>query len=316
MSILNRPTLTDTFETLDSFVPDPDSAYVFGLSGEERSAHSESWEARAVKVQFVRVSQERDEEFDAEIDNEKCTVHLRSQKELAGFWRKIGKRRAYLDITGLDHKVWAPLIRSALNLGIHLLVVYVEPGDYKFNASPREGDIFDLSARISGISPLPGFASLGEMDEKDVYFIPLLGFEGIRFKHVVEQIQPDDSRILPIIGVPGFRPEYPFFTYDGNRPVIEETSAWSRVRYARANCPFNLFYVLDDIAAAHPWATLKIALIGTKPHAVGAVLYALLGGRSVELIYDHPIRKAERTAGSSRALVYNVWALSLSTAHT
>jgi hypothetical protein len=316
MTILSRPTLTDVYVTLDSFVPASDSAYVYGTSGEERCAHSDSWESLASDVSFIRVAQHQDEMFAVDVGSEHFTVALRSSKQLAEMWRRISRRRVYLDITGMDHKVWAPLLKSGLTLGLNVAVVYVEPGDYKFNPNPREGDIFDLSTRISGIAPLPGFAFLGEVDEQYVHLVPLLGFEGIRFKHIVEQMQPDNSRIIPIVGVPGFRPEYPFFTYDGNRPVLEETSAWSRVRYARANCPFSLFYVLDDIAASHPWATLKIALIGTKPHAVGAVLYALLGGRTVELIYDHPIRKPERTSGSARVLVYHVSSLTLSTAKT
>ena len=204
MTILNRPTLTDVYTTLDSFIPAADSAYVFGTSGEERCAHSQSWEAKASDVLFIRVIQQQDETFEVEIGHDQVTVSMRSTKQLGEMLRKIGKTKVYLDITGLDHKVWAPLLRAGLSLGLTILVVYVEPGHYKFNHYPLEGDIFDLSASINGISPLPGFASLTEVDEQFVHFIPLLGFEGIRFKHIVEQMQPDSSRIIPIVGVPGF----------------------------------------------------------------------------------------------------------------
>jgi hypothetical protein len=58
---------------------------------------------------------------------------------------------------------------------------------------------------------------------------------------------------------------------------------------------------------------LQIAPIGTKPHALGAVLFCLSRPRSVELVYDHPIRKLGRTTGASRLLVYDVSSLGIST---
>jgi hypothetical protein len=78
------------------------------------------------------------------------------------------------------------------------------------------------------------------------------------------------------------------------------------VRFAPANDPFGLFYLLEDISAARPSDVLRIAPIGTKPHALGAVLFALTNPRSVELVYDHPVRKAKRTAGVSRTFVYEI----------
>jgi hypothetical protein len=40
------------------------------------------------------------------------------------------------------------------------------------------------------------------------------------------------------------------------------------------------------------------------------VLFSLLSPRSIELIYDHPIRKATRTEGIGRVLLYEVSAMS------
>jgi len=121
-----------------------------------------------------------------------------------------------------------------------------------------------------------------------------------------EQVQPPGEKILPIIGVPGFRPEYPFYTYHGNQLPLLQTHAWRNVRFAIANCPFSLFYVLEDIATDYPGNLLKIAPIGTKPHALGAIVYNIANPDFVELIYDHPIRKATRTSGLSRLLLYHL----------
>ena len=51
---------------------------------------------------------------------------------------------------------------------------------------------------------------------------------------------------------------------------------------------------------------LKVAAIGTKPHSIGAVLQAIAHPERIELVYDHPIRKAGRTEGEYRTLLYHV----------
>jgi hypothetical protein len=305
MEIRNRPIFTEMYETLGSFVPQPDSAYIYGTSTEVRSAHSDEWEATASDVAFVRIIDQAESSFRVERPDRVFDVAVRSREQLDQFLQSLGRKRLYIDMTGLEHQVWAPLIRAALDARVTTLVTYVEPLEYARNRAPKEGDIFDLSEEIKGISPLPGFASLQELGD-DFCFVSLLGFEGFRFKHAVQQLEPPPNRIFPIVGVPGFRPDYPFYTYDGNRPTLIATGSWSNVRFARANCPFSLCYALDDIGSTYPSASLKIALIGTKPHALGAIIHTLMSSKPVELIYDHPKRKKARTRGAGRMLVYHI----------
>ena len=73
-----------------------------------------------------------------------------------------------------------------------------------------------------------------------------------------------------------------------------------------ANSAFDAFYILQQISADYPDHALKIAPIGTKPHALGAVLFTLWTNRSVEIVYDHPIRKPNRTIGSANILLYEI----------
>jgi hypothetical protein len=300
MPVRDQPLLTHIYEAPVQFVPEQHSTYVFGRSPEDRSGHPRDWLSHASNLALVEIRQQAMTEF--EVDSK--AVHLRSKQELEGFWAATSGI-IYLDITGLSHHVWAPLVRSALLQGRPAYVVYVEPKEYQFSRAPTEGEIFDLSERISGIAPLPGFASLVDTAEKEVCFVPLLGFEGTRLAYLIEQMQPGTS-IVPVIGVPGFRIEYPFYAYMGNQIPLLESKAWRNVRYAIANCPFSLYFVLEEISQHFPGATLQVATIGTKPHALGAVLYAINNPQRVELVYDHPIRKAQRTTGSARLLVYFV----------
>jgi hypothetical protein len=185
---------------------------------------------------------------------------------------------------------------------------YVEPAEYSFSRVPTQGTPFDLSLSISGLSPLPGFARL-DASRAEPVVVPLLGFEGARFGYVLEQLEARPDHIVPFVGAPGFRVEYPLFAFVGNRRALAQSGAYQRLRYATANDPFHLFFALEhlrsEIGSERP---LVLAPIGTKPHALGAVLYYLhedaqAPGR-IELVYDHPERNPRRTQGASRVLLY------------
>lgn len=304
--VRREPILTDTFESVGQFKPAVGSAYIFRVSNEDRSNHTAQWRQCCTDVKFIEVTAESDSGF--EVAGFDKPLHLRSAASLSRLFAPLTVGRVvYIDITGLSHPTWAALIRAAIVSRMEVRVVYVEPNRYKRSAAPLEGQIYDLSTRIAGISPMPGFATIASSD--DSLFVPLLGFEGARFRHVIEQVQPSHERIVPVVGLPGFKPWYVFETYIGNRAALEETSAWEQVQYAPANCPFSCFYLLQELAQKYPIAVLKVAMIGTKPHALGAVMFALTSPDRIELIYDNPIRKEGRTDGLDRLLVYHVGAI-------
>ena len=305
-ALRDRPLLTTMFDSLEDFTPVADSAYVFATTAEFRSAHSPEWESRAAGATFIRVLDQSVDRIRVEVRGEPRDIPLRSRRSIDGFWGSLSCSRVYLDITGLSHHVWAPLLQSALSTVSRVMVVYVEPKDYAFSPTPTEGAIFDLSERVEGIRPLPGFTVLRDVDDARSCFVPLLGFEGTRFAFLLEHTQPAADRIVPIIGVPGFRPEFPFHAYWGNKSVLYGTPGRRRIRYAIANDPFSLYYTLEDIGGEYSDCSLKIAPIGTKPHSLGAILFAIARPDAVEIVYDHPVRKVNRTRGRAAALVYDV----------
>jgi hypothetical protein len=212
----------------------------------------------------------------------------------------------YLDISGLAHHVWAPLLSAARRLKKRLRVVYAEPESYRPHPSPASPTVFDLSTGFDGVAPLPGFARLsGPIDETKMLLVALLGFEGSRPEHLALEIDSIPT-VIPIVGVPGFRLEFPAFTVACNRPFLEEYRAHGNIRLARASCPFEAFSTLVELKEDFPGYYMYLAPIGTKPHSLGAVWFALQNPTTTELLYDHPVRKAGRTQGIGVIHVYEI----------
>jgi hypothetical protein len=298
---------TFTYEAPVDFVPQPGSAYLYGSTEESRAGHLATYLTEA-GIATVRLAEAEGEPttFTVELSGQVYTVNLYSGRQQDSLWTQLDAPVVYLDITGLPHHIWAPLVVSAHRSGQHLQVMYVEPANYQ--RSSDEVQAYDLSNGIAGISPLPGFASLQPTGD-NVCYVPILGFEGARFSYATGKVDPPPNKTFPVIGLPGFRPEYPFETYVANQRPLESENGQLlvNIQYADASCPFGLYYVLDALAVRHRGDVLKVALLGTKPHALGAVLYAMRQGPDkVELVYDHPIRKPGRTSGIGRIYLFHV----------
>jgi hypothetical protein len=305
-SVGERPLFTQLVPDAETFLLPGDATYVAGLTAEARSHHVESLQERCPSARFVDVA-DYEGGFTWSDGAGRTTVRARSVSELDGFWSDVvSATDTLLDITGLSHPTWAPLVGAAIRRRLPIKVVYVEPVKYRRNLVAAGNELFDLSKGFVGVSPLPGLVTLAEPDEDEFYFVPCLGFEGRRFSYLMEEVAPIGGHTIPIIGVPGFQPEFVAYAYDGNRVPLEDTGAWAQVRFATANDPFALFYELERIATRHPSRYLKIAPIGTKPHGLGAVLYALAHAERVEIVYDHPSRSDKRTEGAARLLIYDV----------
>lgn len=234
-------------------------------------------------------------------------MNLRDEDKLD---QLTNKNALLIDISGLPHSVWAPLLKSARKQNIPTRIVYAEPESYKPHPSPASATLFDLSVDFSGLAPLPGFVQLsGPPNENKCIFVALLGFEGNRPERLVFQIDPP-PKVIPIIGVPGFQLEYPAFTVACNRVFLDDNNAHAELRYARASCPFEAYTELKKIHEDYPDFYMYIAPVGTKPHSLGSILYALDNQRNTEILFDHPIRKAGRTKGVGIIHIYDLSCIS------
>lgn len=228
------------------------------------------------------------------VDGAALNLSLNDAAQIEGV---LAGKRVLIDVSGLGHATWAPFFRTAHSLRLGTKVLYAEPERYREHSNPISASRFDLTTTLEGLAPLPGFARLsGPADENRCLFVSMLGFEGNRPECLAIQIEPS-PKVVPVVGVPGFQIEYPAFTIACNRHFLEEYRANSDIRFARASCPFEAFEVLKSIHVDYPDYYLYIAPVGTKPHAVGSIWYALEFPDRCEILFDHPVRKPGRTAG-------------------
>jgi hypothetical protein len=281
-----------------------DAACIFAVGGTEARARLPFWDDRVRNAPDTccEVVTQDPGEIVVGQGGKESRVALRDAGELRGLF--LGRDSAYLDISGLAHHVWAPIVREGLASLRRFWVLYAEPDRYRPHPSPASATLFDLSTSINGVSPLPGFANLrGPIDERKALFVPLLGFEGTRARQIAMSLDPV-PRVVPVVGVPGFRIEYPFVTVVCNQELLEDYQAHASVKLARASCPFEAYDALREINREYADAYMYVAPIGTKPHALGAVWYCIDNMATTEIMYDHPVRKPQRTYGIGDVHVY------------
>lgn len=295
---------TSIYESIESFTPVPDSIYYYCHSAEDRSyAVKNIFTPNNQTVRFIELK-----EFDNEtiVDVQDNTKYfLRSSRSILSLLNKYNGKVKYFDVSGMDNRICASLLKNSIESlkdleSEEIRVLYVEPSNYNIKLFKSEGIFNDLSEVIEGISPLPGFAKFYPTPAEETRLVALLGFEGGRFTHILENIQPPDDNIVPIIGVPGFRLEYPHISLAGNSRALLSTDAWRKVKFAAANSFVDAYMVLTKLLNQRPLDTIRLAPLGTKPHAIAAILFAIRHPNNVELIYDNPRRKKRRTEGVGR----------------
>lgn len=306
------PSCTARFDSRAQFNVRTGAVYIYGESVENRSHLPPHWTS-AQRCQFFQL-----EELEYEASSFRMAgreYRLRSRRDIEAFVDRVldASQAVYVDITGLSHHVWAPVVSELVSrvqrdpgTAVQLSVVYVEPLHYTKSKLPRPGDIFALSDKLHGIRPLPGLVRLRRQGSDKGVLVALIGFEGWRFDAVLAKLEPDAGIVVPIIGVPGFRAEYPFYTVEGNVIPLDRDDNWTRRQFATANDPFEVFEILSALQERHREALLRIAMVGTKPHALGAIIYHAVKPELSELIYDNPVRSAGRTDSDRTLLQYDV----------
>ena len=272
-----------------------DSLYFYCVDVEDRSKMCVSQlSAKYPNTCFVELEYLQKDEVRLPHNNE--TFRLKSNKETGKLFSIFGKQRVYLEVSGMSNRLAAPLLKRALSLNMEVHVIYAEPNVYEPDVFKQNGLFENHPKQYDGIKPLPGLASIVD-DDETFLFVALLGFEGGRFAYILDRMQPMDDRVLPVIGVPGYRIEYPFVTFWGNQSALLRSNAKENIRYAAAFSIVDAYLLLKRIFEENHEKRMMIAPIGTKPHCIAAILFAIKHYKNVEVVYDNPIHTVKLTKG-------------------
>lgn len=211
-------------------------------------------------------------------------------------------RGIVVDITTLPHPFFLALINQLKAIAPkRVYCTYAEPAEY---AKVKDGNETqsDLSAGFGTLRILPSLVQ--DPAEGETLLVSFLGFEGERLKSLLEN-ENSARRLLPILGFPAYRPGWHLRTMQENFVALRDQANHLPFRAVDASSPFEARNAILNVAAQNKDAAIKVALLGTRPHALGALL-AHLAMPSIHLIYDHPIEKSQRSQGIANVHVYDV----------
>ena len=302
---------SETFVDVRRWKVPPGSALFYSCSGERQSGLKDILTGVGIPdISTMQLCIDKFGEYVVSPNNERL-FSLRSFDQVKKFLCKYsGYDRLYFDISDFDTRVCAALFKVIISERSNLppvQTIYIEPAYYEINMFSKHGVYFDMAEEIKGIFPLPGFEHITSDDEDNVFLIPFLGFEGGRFAHVLETVTvPNKKNIIPVVGLPGFRAEYPFVSLRSNEKPLVQSDSWARIKYATANSIIDALTCLENIHRSHQSGMLKIAPIGTKPHTVASIIFASMHPKTTELIYDHPLHSTQKTLGVGRIVITDI----------
>lgn len=172
------------------------------------------------------------------------------------------------------------LLKERFSTVDSLIVFYTEPQSYLF---PR--GIFTSYHSSTGpltILEIPGFSGYEKRGEKRVLVI-LLGFDGDLSKEISEDISPIETMVVN--GFPSYSPKFKDISLVANEKLTSDKSV--KIIFSRANNPFDVFNLLENIKKQNKNIFINIAPLGTKPMALGACLFALTYPE-VRVVYPLP----------------------------
>ena len=304
MSKINKDYIyTEEWHDIDNIRLEKNALYIYAHDPEERSIFcANKLLKHNINTSFIEVDLD-DNDIITIVGQKDKTISLHSNCQIDSLLSPYDV--IYLEVTGLSCRVAAPLLKYAMDKNLEMRIVYAEPSNYKIEAFRKMGMHKDLCETVNGIYPLPGLANLLPHQESPL-FVVLLGFEGGRFSQIVQDQSPENEKITPVLGVPGYKINYPYVSIWGNRNQLINTGSWQKLKYAEANSIVDIYFVLKQLSYENRNPEMVIAPIGTKPHAIGAILYSIKNPNKVEIIYDNPTRKVNRTDGIGKVLVCNV----------
>lgn len=304
VKILNERTFL--FEEIKGYLDENVDFYLFGDGMEERDRYLKEW--------YLGNFSEKCIELHYDVKTEKFSGNDGLPRDLKAdldrfLQETFGDREIsiFLDITSLPTALLFYLLLNLRGRALrHLFCGYTKPSTYRRANSVGERERYQLNDGFIGIKPIPGFLRSDPAGRERILIL-FLGYEGSRAKYIYEEESP--SSMVPVIGLPGFRPGWNDTAFEMNLDLIGETSSMDYVEYIAADSPFEAYALLEKMQSVHNGKYLVIGPLGTKASSLGVALYAINTELECSIIYDNPTQKENSTDGKGSTLIYDITSL-------
>ena len=216
----------------------------------------------------------------------------------------------FIDATSLG---FAELLILLYGLNLHrvknIKIIYAEPKKYTMKKLDSIfNNEFDLTSEFKGFKKIPPFSLLIDSNSSSkAELIVFLGFENNRLERIIEN---DDAakyaKYTPVIALPAFVPGWENISLMRHH---QEISMFENLYFAPANNPFETNNILIEISRNSNYENLVIAPIGTKPHAIGSMIFIINAkeqSKNIGIVYDFPSKKENRTDGIGNINIYSI----------
>ena len=303
-----------TFEKLD-FKRIPITTQIwFSMCEPYERANIKFWnqiEKDRQEGEVVKILSQNESQFSIQKSKQIVQVDTSNLDSIRSIFKKGSD--VLIDISGVDYNFWAACV-FALRCHVNTLaLVYTEPVVYKNFIKeknlnkPSAAYLFGLSEKSLGIKPLPGFTKLkGPARDQKTLLVALLGFEGDRALRILNEFDGIPSRVIPVIGMPGYQVEFPAYTISCNKEFFKKSDSSANCRWVAADDPFEVRRELISIKEEFSDHYMYIAPVGTRPHTLGALLFAI-DNRDSEILFDHPVRTKKSRKGTGKSHFYKVF---------
>lgn len=199
------------------------------------------------------------------------------------------------------------LIQSLNDIGCKSFdALYIEPMRYaKRSIEFVERHSFNLSTEVEGFKAIPGHTLA--FDYRDKVAV-LCGYESDRLGRAFEELDLLGKNCQLFFGMPPYTVGWDKNTYTNYLPLIETQNISREFYYTGASNPLAVYEYLEKIyLGLDQDQKLFIMPMGPKPMSLGACIYKVAKNvDNLSIIYDHPVKKENRSTHVSRWNLYRV----------
>lgn len=245
-------------------------------------------------------------------DNSEVTLFIDEQEfslkdKYEEYLNLFNEHKILIDMTTIDVPSLAHLLDFIDSRIKKFSICYIEPVNYSklIGSTSNINQSYQLSEDGNGLDYITPFM-LSPLDKIEKYLISI-GYESNRlagFLSSTEEVKAEVEKNI-MIGIPAFNAGWENRSIDANYRFLKDTE----IHIVPADDPIQTYLNLVKLGkSANITSTnnkLIVVPIGTKPHSLGMIWFALENKGKVGMIYDFVTKIPKRTEGVKKIHFWN-----------